>query len=195
MAPCAKDGRKAACAGTPLGRIPMKQFHIFKHPTLNLYEAVKDGWSWPGFLAGGIWAFGIWAFVKRLWRAGTIILVVGAVSLNLPDAVAGLVMLAGSIAVGALGNEWRTRELRSRGFEPITVVAANTPNGALAVVASKTLNGVLPGFFVERPKPNPLVRPIAGMNKADPEAVIRYIRRSSPGGNYSRRGPGDDEPG
>ena len=33
----------------------MKTYKIFKNPT-GQYEAVKQGWSWPAFFFGGIWA-------------------------------------------------------------------------------------------------------------------------------------------
>ena len=46
---------------------------------------------------------------------------------------------------------------------------------------------------------NPLARAkrkrVAGPNPADVDAMMRYIRNSKPGGNYSKRGTGDDEPG
>ena len=112
----------------------MKRFHIFRHPTLDLYESVKHGWSWPGFLGGGPWAFGIWAFVKRLWRIGAIIFVAGAVCVSVPEALgelAGLVMLGGSIAVGVLGNEWWANDLRRRGYEEVGMATSDTPDGAI----------------------------------------------------------------
>ena len=39
----------------------MKTYKIFKNPT-GQYEAVKQGWSWPAFFFGGIWAC-----VKKIW--------------------------------------------------------------------------------------------------------------------------------
>ncbi|WP_226912943.1 hypothetical protein [Halomonas sp. 3D7M] len=41
----------------------MKEFKIYMHPA-GMHEAVKQGWSWPGFFFGPIWAlvkkYGVW---------------------------------------------------------------------------------------------------------------------------------------
>ena len=42
----------------------MKLYKIFKNP-MNQYEAVKQGWSWPAFFFGAIWAC-----VKKMWGLG-----------------------------------------------------------------------------------------------------------------------------
>lgn len=48
----------------------MKTYKIFKNPT-GQYEAVKQGWSWPAFLFGGIWAcvkkYGVWVSESLLY--------------------------------------------------------------------------------------------------------------------------------
>jgi hypothetical protein len=43
------------------GEVNMKTFKVFRHPTLG-FQAVKEGFSWPGFFFGPIWAF-----AKKLW--------------------------------------------------------------------------------------------------------------------------------
>ena len=48
----------------------MKTFKIYEHPAGNR-EAVKQGWSWPGFFFGPIWAF-----VKKMWGLGGVLLLV-----------------------------------------------------------------------------------------------------------------------
>ena len=42
----------------------MKQYKVYKHPSGST-EAVKQGWSWPGFFFGFIWAM-----VKKMWGLG-----------------------------------------------------------------------------------------------------------------------------
>ena len=48
----------------------MKTYKIFKNPT-GQYEAVKQGWSWPAFFFGGIWAcvkkYGAWVSESLLY--------------------------------------------------------------------------------------------------------------------------------
>jgi len=47
----------------------MKTFDLYRHPTVG-YEAVKRGFSWPGFFIGAIWALS-----KRMWLGGTLLLI------------------------------------------------------------------------------------------------------------------------
>jgi hypothetical protein len=46
----------------------MKTFKVFKHPTLG-YQAVKIGFSWPGFLFSVIWLL-----MKKLWRHALVVI-------------------------------------------------------------------------------------------------------------------------
>ena len=109
----------------------MKHFQIFKHPTLG-HEAVKEGWSWPGFVFCGFWAL-----VKRLWIVGAVIWSVAFISSGLSDTLAGFLLIPMAIVVGVMGNEWRTKELLSRGYEPVGRMEAGTPDGALAAFLAK----------------------------------------------------------
>ena len=113
----------------------MKSYRVFKHPAGKV-EAVKQGWSWPGFF----FTF-IWAFVKRLWVVGGVILVLafGAgvvldsmMSDSVNSAVSNVMGLVVSLVVGVRGNIWRENNLLSRGYEHVASLAAQNPESAIA---------------------------------------------------------------
>lgn len=123
----------------------MKNFHVFKHPTLG-YQAVKQGFSWPAFFFN--W---IWAFVKRMWGEGFVFLGVNIV-LTLIEKLferegsnAGILIILFAqigffIFIGVKANEWRRNELTKRGFKLISLQVAETPDAAIALAAN-TLEG------------------------------------------------------
>ncbi|MFC0338643.1 Protein of unknown function [Kushneria avicenniae] len=96
----------------------MKQFDIYQHADGRL-QAVKQGWNWPAFFFGTLWAL-----CCRLWRiaaltiVGILILsVAGALEKSgLLDVVANIVCLGVYVAFGLNGNQWRRRQLLSGGF-------------------------------------------------------------------------------
>lgn len=99
----------------------MTTHHVYVHDRHG-NEAIKEGFSWPGFLL--TW---IWAFDKHLWRTGAGLLavqlgVVGVVyagqaaAASLWTIAAVLVDLLCRAFVGQLGNYWRENSMDSRGF-------------------------------------------------------------------------------
>ena len=101
--------------------------------TFNIYvsrqgesEAVKQGWSWPAFFFGAIWAL-----VKKLWLAGFGFLAL-FITLGIMEGYIGttsgqdaadhfgmltsLLSLGVSITFGLKGNAWRESNLTSRNF-------------------------------------------------------------------------------
>jgi len=120
----------------------MKTFKVFRHPTLG-YQAVKFGFSWPGFSF-----LMIWAFVKKLWGHGLVIIGVISILTLLAcvqkslksDAGALLIILfqfGVYIFVGIKGNEWRESNLQRRGFEFIDTVHTDTPDAAIGKVVRR----------------------------------------------------------
>ena len=111
----------------------MKTYKIFKNPT-GQYEAVKQGWSWPAFLFGCIWAC-----VKKIWGLG-IGIIVAFIILNIiageNQTMVSLVSVLGfgvSIALGLQGNKLREGNLRKRGYqEAPKIIQANNPEAAVA---------------------------------------------------------------
>jgi hypothetical protein len=120
----------------------MKTYKIFASP-LGSNEAVKQGWSWPGFFFNIIWAY-----VKKLWILGTSMLVLfivlgviegGIEASSGVEAAAGMSIFSSilslivSVIFGANGNQWRENNLLSRGFEYRDTVKAENPEAGLAL--------------------------------------------------------------
>jgi hypothetical protein len=117
----------------------MKQFDVYHHP-IRGYEAVKIGFSWPGFFFS--W---IWMLFKRLWGWALVCFLSLCVLNVLSDGYyqayndAGMIFvilmkLAIIIMVGIFGNELRTRNLMARGYHLITTTKASNPDAAIADV-------------------------------------------------------------
>ena len=122
-----------------------REFNVYRNP-LDKYQAVKVGWSWPGFLVPAIWGF-----VKRLWGVGCAVLaalvvlsVFGAVlGAAAPPDAAPFISAAtwgGQIGIGYVvglgGNSWRDANLLKRGYVLVEKVSAANPESAIAQVVS-----------------------------------------------------------
>lgn len=116
----------------------MKQFKIYVQPR-GACEAVKEGWSWPAFLFGFLWAL-----IKKLWKLALGLFAVSfaigyigaAAGGNIERAIEGVMGFGGmlmAIVFGIFGNAWREDNLRSRGFEHKETVTAVTPEQAIAI--------------------------------------------------------------
>jgi len=111
----------------------MKLYKIFKNP-MNQYEAVKQGWSWPAFFFGAIWAC-----VKKMWGLGIgifvtfVVLNVLAGQNEMLGGIVGLLSLGVYIVFGMQGNALREKNLVKRGYVelPQLINAAN-PEAAIA---------------------------------------------------------------
>jgi len=115
----------------------MTQFKIYVSP-LGMTEPVKQGWSWPAFFFGFIWAM-----IKKMWLLGSLTMV-GAVilyallgSANQPFSLADLISLGVGVVFGLYGNSWREASLSARGFAHVGTVTAASSEGALALHVSK----------------------------------------------------------
>lgn len=124
----------------------MKNYKIFKHQDGRI-EAVKQGWSWPGFFFGLIWAL-----VKKLWNvAGALVAVMIAFwvisfalipnpndytsyyefeqamsAFNVWDKISTVISLIIAIFIGSKGNSFRESNLLKNGYVLIgTAIAAN----------------------------------------------------------------------
>ncbi|MGV7235259.1 MAG: DUF2628 domain-containing protein [Nitrosomonadaceae bacterium] len=120
----------------------MHKYNVYKHPIIG-YEAIKQGFSWPGFFF--TW---IWAFVKKLWADGVILLLVTVILQGLgqvvwarPDGDAPVIMyllfysviiFGPSIYTGFFGNKWRIGSMNNRGYEFECTVMAGSAEGALS---------------------------------------------------------------
>jgi len=112
-------------------------YQIFKHPEKG-YQAVKRGFSWPGFFFGFIWAFS-----RQLWLPAILLLLFSiAVDaffwtvLRGAHGFAAVVGLLYSWFVGANGNFWRARSLEAWGFVPLGAINARDQQDALSKIAA-----------------------------------------------------------
>jgi hypothetical protein len=121
----------------------MSTFNIYKSHS-GAIEAVKKGWSWPGFFFGFIWAF-----AKGLNGIGAAILI-GAFVLGImrteSQTADTLLKLGGIVTwiwLGAQGNELRENNLKKKGYAVISTVTADTPEGAIASMSKdpESVNG------------------------------------------------------
>lgn len=157
----------------------MKTFDVFEHP-LGAPEAVKQGFSWPGFFF--TW---IWALAKGLVAEGVLILVLALVAtivdlgVGAQGVLSTLVGLGIAVVVGTSGNGWRATKLVERGYRMQTSVIAGSPASAVAQLlrerASRGSTSHGPGIEVRQPCPHcaELILPAA--------RVCRYCGRQVEG--------------
>lgn len=107
----------------------MRTFDVYTHPAKG-DQAVKQGFSWPASIFGGLWAF---SHSMPLIGLGLIFVGFG---LRILGAVAGpasiFVDLLVCFAIGAQGNNWRRSKLISRGYNLIKPIEAKSPQAAIA---------------------------------------------------------------
>lgn len=127
----------------------MKNYNIYKHPNGKI-EAVKQGWSWPAFFFG--W---IWALIKQLWMVAVLIIAYAIISsiviqLMTPSydyyeyggedlsqafllqSISLLIQLGIAIFLGVKGNSLREANLIKRGYECIGNINAVNPDSAIS---------------------------------------------------------------
>jgi hypothetical protein len=128
----------------------MRRFDVYVHPFAGA-EAVKSGWSWPGFFF--TW---VWAAVKGLWpQAVVFFLATGSLALfdtsvEANAVMAGLLGLAVCLVFGSTGNSWRARNLLARGYRHVGGWPALSPE--VAVLMAQAPDG-LGGAALSGPPP------------------------------------------
>jgi hypothetical protein len=120
----------------------MKTYKIYSNPQGKI-DAVKQGWSWPGFFFNIIWAL-----IKKMWGLGIGLLVLffvlglieGAIEVSsgneaalVMNAISPILTLIIAIVFGVNGNKWREKRLISRGFDYKNTVNADNPEAAIAL--------------------------------------------------------------
>lgn len=129
----------------------MKNYNVYKHADGKI-EAVKQGWSWPGFLFGAIWAL-----VKQLWSVaailiGIVVLINVISAMMMPssydyygqsasfavfDLLTGLVQLVTPIFLGVKGNSLREANLIKRGYVFMDNINASNPDEAISIASKR----------------------------------------------------------
>lgn len=114
----------------------MRVFRIYTHP-MGTREAVKQGWSWPAFFFGALWAatkkmgrLALLVFAGAMLVTLTFTLVADKDTAEIARAIGSIIL---SLLFGVQGNSWRENSLKARGYEPVGLVVAKTPEGALAL--------------------------------------------------------------
>jgi len=97
-----------------------------------LPELVKEGFSWPAFFFGIVWAL-----YHRLWLVAALLLLltvglgVAFEELRLNQISISLVFFAIAVLVGMFGNDWKRDALHRRGYRADGVVTAANLETAL----------------------------------------------------------------
>ncbi|RKS86025.1 uncharacterized protein DUF2628 [Orbus hercynius] len=134
----------------------MKNYKLFKHDDGRI-EAVKQGWSWPGFVLE-IFGLGfIWGLVKKLWFVAILLIIFRIALFIISDSVSPdmdgytssyqyqnalntalmwsivffIVQLAVAIVIGVQGNSLREKNLISKGYELVGTAEALNPDMAI----------------------------------------------------------------
>jgi hypothetical protein len=111
----------------------MKIYALYMHPASRSTEAVKLGWSWPGFLFTPFWPL-----FKKLWVFAVVAWIAVIVSSFFPAEgggaiFAGVISMATNIWAGIRGNQMRQANLESRGYQlTASNLVAKNPEDALA---------------------------------------------------------------
>jgi len=118
----------------------LKKYNLYRHRQLNLLEAVKAGFSWPGFFCTFFWLM-----VKRLWIQFFVYLIAGISMCILEgviystdsyvlDSLYIILLLPFTFIPGMYGNRWREQRLRSKGYVYLETVEASSPKTAVKQV-------------------------------------------------------------
>jgi hypothetical protein len=120
----------------------MKTYRIYVNPQ-GSSEAVKQGWSWPGFFFNFIWAL-----IKRMWVLGVVLMILsialgfaegtvevssGKQAASVISAFTSILNLVIAVVFGVKGNKWREKNLISRGYKYQDTVDAQNPEAAIAL--------------------------------------------------------------
>ncbi|EEF60754.1 ABC transporter permease [Pedosphaera parvula] len=129
----------------------MQSFEVFKHPDTG-YQAVKRGFSWPGFFF--TW---IWAFSRRMWLTGIILLLIALpivllfVEVFRENPILALTSaLLFMLTVGLRGNGWRSHNLEVRGGRLLGTMKARDAAEATSKVAAS--GGTIPADLKAGPR-------------------------------------------
>ena len=113
----------------------MKTFNIYVNEMTKETQAIKMGWSWPGFFF--TW---IWALIKGMVGLGIGLLIVpfilsfmfGFIFLEIGVVLSWMMNIGICIYCGVKGNELVGSSLLSKGFQLKDTVTSGSPEQALA---------------------------------------------------------------
>jgi len=119
----------------------MRNFNLYKHPRLEIVEAVKVGFSWPAFF----FSF-FWMLIKALWVQASVYLIACILLSKLDKAAEkansdflDTMMLIFIPAVmfipGIMGNKWREKKMQKQGYEFLKTIQAESPKAAVTQIS------------------------------------------------------------
>ncbi|MEM4385246.1 MAG: DUF2628 domain-containing protein [Candidatus Anstonellales archaeon] len=129
----------------------MKEFYIYENKLFGHLEAVKNGFSWPGFFFT-LW----WLAYKKMWAEFALYL---AVVILMPFVISAVGMptesiavfntifgISLSIALGLYGNKRYAKHLIKKGYVKIGEIVANSKDDAVYnfIIRKKNINGIVP---------------------------------------------------
>ena len=125
----------------------MRSFNVYERND-GKFKAVKNGWSWPAFLFGSIWAL-----CAQLWLIGLLLpvelfiqmLVSAAENIQrgasgsqaeITSIIGGLIALSGlsiRIIFGLYGNRWNRNRLEKAGYKLSQKLDARSKENAISL--------------------------------------------------------------
>ena len=102
-----------------------KNFHIYKNPT-GMVEAIKNGWSWPGFFNSSLWLIYKGMFILALQ---VFVFFAMFVFFGIPEQIVAVVSIGIGIYFGVNGNRLYRQFLEKQGYKFfLSVYADNLAN-------------------------------------------------------------------
>jgi len=161
----------------------MRSFNVFSDGGGD-YRAVKQGWCWPAFFFGSIWALfsGLWLTALLMFPIEFVFSIVGNNAHGALDPYEGydetarLVVLAVlciplviRVVLGIVGNPWRARKLRRLGFSHVGRVKADGKAHAISLCKAGSSEAARQTVEPVAPKTSSLAQPAAITRHAEPQ--------------------------
>ena len=105
-----------------------KNFHIYKNP-IGMVEAIKNGWSWPGFFNSSLWLIYKGMFILALQ---IFVFFAMFVFFGIPEQIVAVVSIGIGIYFGVNGNRLYRQFLEKQGYKFFLSVNADNIANAKA---------------------------------------------------------------
>ena len=105
-----------------------KNFHIYKNP-IGMVEAIKNGWSWPGFFNSSLWLIYKGMFILALQ---VFVFFAMFVFFGIPEQIVAVVSIGIGIYFGVNGNRLYRQFLEKQGYKFFLSVNADNIANAKA---------------------------------------------------------------
>ena len=123
----------------------MRVFTVYKHETKG-YEAVKVGWSWPGFFFGSWWMLVkgfLFSFIFYITAYGLTSIYYYDLDINAPynanDFFVLIISLIFWLYPGFYGNSWLNKKYINKGYIGAKVIPATSKEAAIALAKNEEI--------------------------------------------------------